>query len=118
MKTATFPRRHGQARRLRSVIAEAVAEHPHSGHMASGKIKCGVAGVGSLGQHHARIYAALPGAELTGIFEANDARAAEICAKYNCRRFATLDELGEACDAVSVVVPTDKHAVVALPLLA
>jgi predicted dehydrogenase len=86
--------------------------------MSFPKIRCGVAGVGSLGQHHARIYAALPGAELTGIFEANDARAAEICAKYQCQRFATLDELGEACDAVSVVVPTDKHATVALPLLA
>jgi predicted dehydrogenase len=86
--------------------------------MSASKIKCGVAGVGSLGQHHARIYAALPTAELTGVFEANDARAAEICAKYNCRRFATLEELGEACDAVSVVVPTDRHAAVALPLLA
>jgi predicted dehydrogenase len=86
--------------------------------MSASKIKCGVAGVGSLGQHHARIYATLPGAEFAGIFEANDVRAAEICAKYNCRRFATLEELGDACDAVSVVVPTDKHAVVALPLLA
>ena len=86
--------------------------------MASPKIRCGVAGVGSLGQHHARIYAALPGAELVGIYETSDARAAEICAKFNCRRFATLEELGEACDAVSVVVPTDKHEQVALPLLA
>jgi len=43
---------------------------------------------------------------------------AEICAKYNCRRFATIEELGAACDAVSVVVPTDRHAEVALPLLA
>ena len=86
--------------------------------MAKPKIKCGVAGVGSLGQHHARIYASLLGAELTGIFETSDARAAEICAKHNCRRFATIAELGEACDAVSVVVPTDRHAAVALPLLA
>lgn len=85
--------------------------------MASTKIKCGVAGVGSLGQHHARIYAALPQAELAGILEANDARAAEICAKYNCRRFGSLEEMGDVCDAVSVVVPTDKHAAVALPLL-
>ncbi len=82
------------------------------------KIKCGVAGVGSLGQHHARIYAALPNVDFVGIYEANDERAKEICAKYNCRRFATMDELGEACDAISVVVPTDKHALVALPLLA
>lgn len=86
--------------------------------MSGSKIQCGVAGVGSLGQHHARIYASLPEAELAGIFEANDARAAEICAKYDCRRFNTLEELGEVCDVVSVVVPTDKHAVVALPLLA
>lgn len=86
--------------------------------MAKPKIKCGVAGVGSLGQHHARIYATLPAVELTGIFEVSDARAAEICAKYNCRRFATIAELGEACDAISVVVPTDQHAQVALPLLA
>jgi len=86
--------------------------------MASPKIKCGVVGVGSLGQHHARIYASLPGAELAGIFETSDARAAEICGKFNCRRFATLDELGAACDAVSIVVPTDRHAEVALPLLA
>ena len=86
--------------------------------MAKPKIRCGVAGVGSLGQHHARIYSTLPGAELAGIFETSDARAAEICAKFNCRRFATIEELGANCDAVSVVVPTDKHAIVALPLLA
>jgi predicted dehydrogenase len=86
--------------------------------MAKSKIKCGVAGVGSLGQHHARIYASLPNAELVGIFETSDARAAEICAKHNCRRFASIAELGAACEAVSVVVPTDRHAEVALPLLA
>jgi predicted dehydrogenase len=86
--------------------------------MAKPKIRCGVAGVGSLGQHHARIYSTLPGAELVGIYEQNDARAAEICAKFNCRRFATIEELGDECDAVSVVVPTDRHAEVALPLLA
>ena len=86
--------------------------------MSSPKIRCGVAGVDSLGQHHARIYASLPGAELTGIFESDNARAAEICARYKCQRFATLAELGAACQAVSVVVPTDRHAEVALPLLA
>jgi predicted dehydrogenase len=86
--------------------------------MAKSKIKCGVAGVGSLGQHHARIYASLPNAELVGIYETSDARAAEICAKHHCRRFATIAELGAACEAVSVVVPTDRHAEVALPLLA
>jgi len=82
------------------------------------KIACGVVGVGSLGQHHARIYASMKNVEFAGIFETNDARAAEICAKHNCRRFTSIEELGEMCDAVSVVVPTDRHAEVALPLLA
>ncbi len=82
------------------------------------KIVCGVVGVGSLGQHHARIYASMKNVEFAGIFEMSDARATEICEKHNCRRFTTIEELGEVCDAVSVVVPTDKHADVALPLLA
>ncbi len=82
------------------------------------KIKCGVIGVGSLGQHHARIYSTLPNVEFVGIYETSDERAAEICEKYNCARFDSIEALGEACDALSVVVPTDKHAAVALPLLA
>ena len=86
--------------------------------MAAPKIRCGVAGVGSLGQHHARIYAELKGAELAGIYDTSRARAAEIAAKLKCPVFDSLDALGEACDAVSVVVPTDLHEQVALPLLA
>lgn len=82
------------------------------------KVRCGVAGVGSLGQHHARIYASLPEVEFVGVFETDDARAAEICARHDCARFETLEALGEACDAVSVVVPTNLHERVALPLLA
>ena len=34
--------------------------------MTATRIRCGVAGTGSLGQHHARIYSTLPGAELAG----------------------------------------------------
>lgn len=81
-------------------------------------IRCGVAGVGYLGQHHARIYASMPGATLAGIFEPNPARAQEIAAKYGCPVFPTIEALADACDAISVVVPTDRHRDVALPLLA
>ena len=86
--------------------------------MPAPRIRCGVAGVGSLGQHHARIYASLPGAELAGVFDASGARAAEISAKFGCRSFGSIEELASSCDAVSVVVPTDLHEKVALPLLA
>lgn len=82
------------------------------------KIKCGVAGVGYLGKNHARIYTDLENAELVGIYELDDARAEEACELYKCKRFSSLEELGKACEAVSVVVPTDRHCEVALPLLA
>lgn len=85
--------------------------------MSVKKVKCGVAGVGFLGQVHARIYSELEGCEFVGIYEIDDGRAQEICERYGCRRFDSLKALGEACDAVSVVVPTDKHCEVALELL-
>lgn len=85
--------------------------------MSDKKLKCGVAGVGYLGQHHARIYDDLHTVELAGIYETNTERAKEISEKYSCPVFSDLKELGEACDAVSIVVPTDRHHAVALPLL-
>ncbi len=85
--------------------------------MSESKLKCGVAGVGYLGQHHARIYNELENVELAGIFETNPERAAEISEKFGCPVFGSIEELGAVCDAVSIVVPTDKHHEVALPLL-
>jgi len=82
------------------------------------KIRCGVAGVGYLGQHHARVYSELEHCELVGIYEVNAERAREISERHQCKVFNSPEELGEACDAVSVVVPTDKHCEVALQLLA
>jgi predicted dehydrogenase len=99
-------------------VSTAASSRPESTSSPSPRIRCGVAGVGSLGQHHARIYAALPGAELVGVYDANPARAAEIAARHSCPAFSSIEALGEAADAVSVVVPTDRHAQVALPLLA
>jgi predicted dehydrogenase len=84
---------------------------------AENRLKCGVAGVGYLGRHHARIYNTLESVELVGVYEPDDERATAIVAEYGCRRFDSLEALGQACDAVSVVVPTDRHCEVALPLL-
>jgi predicted dehydrogenase len=81
------------------------------------KIRCGVVGTGYLGQHHARIYSELNACELAGIVEPDDLRAGEICEKYGCQRFDSLQALASVCEAVSVVVPTDRHCEVSLPLL-
>ena len=85
--------------------------------MIKEKIACGVVGVGYLGRHHARIYHQLDSSELVGVYETNAEAAEEICREYSCKRFDSLQEMGEACEAVSVVCPTDKHAEVSLPLL-
>lgn len=80
-------------------------------------IKCGVAGVGYLGKQHARVYHELAGVKLVGVYDIDGARAKEACDLYKCRQFGSLKEMGSACDAVSVVVPTDKHCEVGLALL-
>ena len=74
------------------------------------KLKVGVAGVGSLGQWHARIYSELPEVELAGVFDADPRRAQEIAERYRTRAFASLPELAGAVEAASVVVPTNRHA--------
>lgn len=84
---------------------------------ASAPLRCGVVGVGYLGQHHARIYAGLEGCVLAGVCDANPARAAEVAARHGAPVFADAAALAGACDVISVVVPTEHHAAVAVPLL-
>ena len=62
------------------------------------KLKCGVVGVGYLGQHHARIYSELETTELVGVCDADPARAREIADRLGCRVFGSAAELGEACE--------------------
>jgi predicted dehydrogenase len=84
---------------------------------ADNRLKCGVAGVGYLGQHHARIYNELPQCELVGVHDTDQDRAREIADQHGCRVFGSLEELTHSCDAASVAVPTDHHRDVAVPLL-
>ena len=80
-------------------------------------LRCGVVGVGYLGRHHARIYHELEDCELVGVLDSNSEAAQAACDAHSCRRFVSIAELGEACEAVSVATPTDLHAELALPLL-
>lgn len=74
-------------------------------------------GVGSLGQHHARVYASLPGAKLVGVCDRDPKRAKEIAEKFDCQVFEDAVLLAQACEAISIVVPTDLHAKVAIPII-
>jgi predicted dehydrogenase len=80
-------------------------------------VRVGVVGVGALGQHHARVYADLPGASLAGIYDADPSRAAEVAARHGVPAFGQLRELTDAADAISVAVPTVEHHRVARTLL-
>jgi predicted dehydrogenase len=86
--------------------------------IASGKIvKVAVIGVGHLGQHHARIYAEMPGVELVAVADISDARRREVAGRLKVQATADFRTLLGAVDAVSVAVPTGSHHEVALAFL-
>jgi len=81
-------------------------------------LRCGVVGVGRMGQHHARVYAEMEGIELIGVVDASFERAQEIADKHGCQAFASEQELLDTgVEAVSIAVPTTFHLRSAEPFL-
>jgi predicted dehydrogenase len=80
-------------------------------------VRAAVVGVGSLGQHHARVYSELEGVELVGVFDADEKAARQVAKKCRTRVFESLDEVCRDADAASVAVPTDRHRDIAGGLL-
>jgi predicted dehydrogenase len=80
-------------------------------------LRVAVVGVGHLGRHHARVLASLPEVRLVGVVDTNTSRAAEVARAHGTAVFASVQDLPGAVDAVSVAVPTEAHAAVAIPLL-
>jgi predicted dehydrogenase len=81
------------------------------------RVKVAVVGVGHLGSRHARIYSELEDVELVGVVDVDGARAAEIAQRHRTRAYPAVEELPSDVEAVSVVVPTDRHFEVARRLL-
>ncbi|AFM14300.1 Gfo/Idh/MocA family protein [Turneriella parva] len=73
------------------------------------KIKFGIIGVGHMGSYHLNVAASLPTHEIVGIFDARPEHAAEKAALFNTRAFASYQQLIDACDAVTIAVPTVLH---------
>jgi predicted dehydrogenase len=74
----------------------------------SSQISVGVAGVGSMGANHARVYESLPDVNLVGVTDVDQERAAAI-AQAHGTRVLTEAELTEVADAISICVPTRFH---------
>ena len=87
-------------------------------------VRVAVAGAGSFGRNHLRVYRELEeaglGVALAAVVEPDAARAADHAAKYGIPVFSTVDELLAAdlkIDAATVAVPTVHHHAVAAALL-
>lgn len=77
-------------------------------------IRMGVAGVGSLGFHHARILGDLPEVRMAGFFDVDAHRAAFVSRELGLAPARNLRELLSEVDALVVAVPTCSHEEVAL----
>ncbi|HTV54466.1 MAG TPA: Gfo/Idh/MocA family oxidoreductase [Terriglobia bacterium] len=77
------------------------------------KIHVGVVGAGEHGRNHARQYRSIEGAELVGIYDLREDRRREAAEEFGVTAFGSLDQLWQAVQAASIVIPTTDHAVVA-----
>ena len=80
-------------------------------------LRAAVIGVGSLGQHHARVLAALPDVRLAAVVDTKPSRAAEIAARHETVAFFEARQVIGLVDLVSIAVPTEAHVAVALPVI-
>ena len=80
-------------------------------------VRVGVIGVGYLGQHHARIYSEIEGAELAAIVDMDRERADSFARKYHCAGHSDYREILDTVDALSIVTPTTSHYPIALDCL-
>src|SRR5438067_5454652 len=82
------------------------------------KLRIGVVGVGHIGSNHARLYAEIPSAEFSAIYDVDLAKANAIAKKYRITPAQSLDEFAEMVDAASIATPTNTHYEIARALLA
>ena len=86
--------------------------------MSITKVRVGVVGVGHIGSNHARLYAEVPSANFTGVYDVDVARGNAVGKKFGATSARSLDEFIGMVDAASVATPTNTHYEIARSLLA
>ena len=81
------------------------------------KPRVGVVGVGHIGKNHARLYAALPSAQFTAIYDTDRDLAQQRAAEFGVVAVASLEEFAEQVDAASIAAPTSTHFEIGRELL-
>ena len=79
----------------------------------SSPIRVGVIGAGALGYHHVRLLRDVPGASFAGFHDARPERSQQVANELNVRAFDSVDAVVDACDALTIAVPTPAHFAVA-----
>jgi len=73
------------------------------------ELKMAVVGVGSLGQHHARILAGMDGIHLTGVVDPRPEQGQQIAERFNTAWHARAQDLPTDLDGVVIATPTVFH---------
>lgn len=76
-------------------------------------IRVGVIGAGRMGKNHCRVFTQLRHAELVGICERNMQLGVAVARQYEAPFYASVTEMLDNVDAVSIAVPTPFHFEVA-----
>lgn len=73
-------------------------------------IRVGVIGAGNMGAHHVRTYSMLGGlCELSGLYDADGNRAAQVAEKFSTVAYASIEDLLGDVEAVSICTPSALH---------
>lgn len=72
-------------------------------------LKIGIFGVGHLGKFHISNWKEIEGTTIVGFYDPNDDTAQEVTATFGLKRFADMESLLDAVDAVDIVTPTQFH---------
>jgi predicted dehydrogenase len=81
------------------------------------KIRVGVVGVGHIGKNHARLYAQLPAADFTAVYDIDRSRAEQIANDYGVHAASSLQDFAKQVDAASVAATTSAHFEIGRDLL-
>ncbi|MEE2766838.1 MAG: Gfo/Idh/MocA family oxidoreductase [Pseudomonadota bacterium] len=81
------------------------------------KIRTAVVGTGYLGKFHAEKYSRLPGSELVAVVDIDESAAREVAERFDTQWYTDYRTILNDVDAVSIVVPTRLHHLVARDFL-
>jgi predicted dehydrogenase len=77
--------------------------------MSDTLIRIAVVGAGVFGRHHVRIWSAMPGARLAGVFDTDPETALRVSREFGVPSLPDLEAVTTEAQAVSLAVPTIEH---------